>query len=89
MRLPKINLLLIFQRIITFPFIFGIALIGSVVYCIKLLVNYTIYGAELNIYSKQIHRKTIQDVFTKLSEMQECEQSKMHTKNQPPKNNQT
>lgn len=61
--------LIIVQRTLSFPFFLGIALVGALIMFIRWMINFVRFGGESIAYQKGIDRKTIQDVFVKLSEM--------------------
>ena len=64
-------ILLIVQRILAFPFFVGIAFIGSLMMFLRWIINFIRFGGESIAYTEKMNRKTIQDVFTKLKEIQE------------------
>lgn len=66
-------ILLVVQRILTFPFFFGIAFVGSTIMFIKWIINFIRFGGESIAYTDKMNRKTIQDVFVKLDEIQQRE----------------
>ena len=68
----KMNkILTIIQRIIGFPFFMMLALIGATSMFLKWCFNYMKYGGEAIAYTDKMSRKTIQDVFVKLTEKEE------------------
>jgi len=68
-------ILLIVERTLAFPFFFGITFVGVMILFIKWIINFIRFGGETIPYTKKMNRKTIQDVFVKLNEMQQREQS--------------
>ena len=68
-------ILLVVQRTLTFPFFFGIAFVGASIMLLKWIINFIRFGGESIAYTDKMNRKTIQDVFVKLNEMQQREQS--------------
>ncbi|MDD3972603.1 MAG: hypothetical protein PHC31_11920 [Clostridia bacterium] len=68
-------ILLVVQRTLAFPFFFGIAFVGASIMFIKWIINFIRFGGESITYTDKMSRKTIQDVFVKLNEMQQREQS--------------
>jgi len=62
-------ILIIVQRTLAFPFFFGIAFVGALIMFIKWIINFIRFGGESIAYTNKMNRKTIQDVFVKLSEM--------------------
>lgn len=65
--------LIILERILAFPFFFGIAFVWSAILFAKWIINFIRFGGEATAYTNKINRKTIQDVFVKLNEMQQKE----------------
>ena len=63
-------ILLVVQRTLAFPFFFGIAFVGATIMFIKWIINFIRFGGESIAYTNKMNRKTIQDVFVKLNEMQ-------------------
>ena len=59
---------IIIVRIFAFPFFCGIALVGALIMWVKWVVNFIKYGGESIAYTDRMNRKTIQDVFEKLTE---------------------
>jgi hypothetical protein len=68
-------ILLIIQRTLAFPFFFGIAFVGAMIMFIRWIINFIRFGGESIAYTDKMNRKTIQDVFVKLNEIQQREQS--------------
>jgi len=68
-------ILLVVQRTLTFPFFFGIAFVGASIMFTKWIINFIRFGGESIAYTDKMSRKTIQDVFVKLNEMQQREHS--------------
>ena len=64
-------ILLVVSRILAFPFFFGIAFVGAIIMFVKWIINYIRFGGESIAYTDKMNRKTIQDVFVKLNEMQQ------------------
>jgi len=62
------SLFTIIQRILGFPFFAGIALVGALFMWGKWMVNFMIHGGEAIAYTQKMNRKTIQDVFQKITE---------------------
>ena len=62
-------------RILSFPFFFGIAFVGALIMLTKWIINFIRFGGESIAYTDKMNRKTIQDVFVKLNEIQQREQS--------------
>lgn len=69
--------LLIVQRILVFPFIVGITFIGAMVWFIRWNINFIRFGGETIAYTRKMSRKTIQDVFTKLIEIQQTKEKEL------------
>jgi len=63
-------ILIIVQRTLAFPFFFGIAFVGALIMFVKWIVNFIRFGGESIAYTDKMNRKTIQDVFVKLSQKQ-------------------
>jgi predicted membrane protein len=63
----------IVQRTLSFPFFFGIAFVGASIMFAKWIINFIRFGGESIAYTDKMNRKTIQDVFVKLNEMQKTE----------------
>lgn len=61
---------IIIQRVIGFPFFFGITLSGAIILVVKWMANYVVYGGEAISYTEKTRRKTINDIFDKLVEQQ-------------------
>lgn len=61
------TLFIILQRILAFPFFFGIAFVGALMLFVKWIVNFIRFGGESIAYTDKMNRKTIQDVFVKLN----------------------
>lgn len=57
----------ILGRILAFPFFFGIALVGALIIFLKWIVNYVRFGGESIAYTRKTDRKTIHDVFIKVT----------------------
>ena len=70
----KSIILLVVQRTLAFPFFFGIAFVGAAIMFTKWIINFIRFGGESIAYTDKMNRKTIQDVFVKLNEMQQREQ---------------
>ena len=68
-------ILLVVQRTLAFPFFLGIAFVGASIMFIKWIINFIRFGGESIAYTDKMNRKTIQDVFVKLNEIQQHEQS--------------
>lgn len=64
----KINIIEIIKRIIGLPFFAILAFIAVLFLWVKYIRNYIIYGGEAIAFNKKMNRKTIQDVFEKLEE---------------------
>lgn len=60
-------------RILTLPFYMGFLTISHSVIYIRMVIGYLRWGGELITYKKLKNRKTIEDVFDKLKEMQDNE----------------
>ena len=58
----------IITRLFAFPFFSGIALVGAIIMWAKWVINFVKYGGESIAYTDRMNRKTIQDVFEKLTE---------------------
>ena len=56
-------------RIIALPFIFIIITLYYFIFVARMLYNYIKYGGETIIYNKNTNRKTILEVFDKVSEL--------------------
>lgn len=67
-------LFIVISRTLVFPFFFGIALVGSLIIFTQWIVNFIRFGGEFIAYTDKMSKKTIQDVFMKLSEMQTKDQ---------------
>lgn len=67
--------LLVMRRTLAFPFFFGLAFVGALMMFIRWIINFIRFGGESIAYTEKMNRKTIQDVFVKLNEMQQREQS--------------
>jgi hypothetical protein len=68
-------ILLVIQRTLAFPFFFGIAFVGAMIMFIRWIINFIRFGGESIAYTDKMSRKTIQDVFVKLNEIQQREKS--------------
>ena len=68
-------ILLVVQRTLAFPFVFGAAFVAATMMFIRWIINFIRFGGEFIAYTDKMNRKTIQDVFVKLNEMQQREQS--------------
>jgi hypothetical protein len=55
-------------RILILPFVMGITLAGLLILWIKQMINFIKVGGEFIVYTQQMDRKTIEDVFKKLIE---------------------
>ena len=55
-------------RLAGLPFFICLAIIGLIVLFVKYVGNYMMYGGEAIAYTKKTQRKTIQEVFEKLTE---------------------
>jgi hypothetical protein len=62
---------LILTRTLGFPFFFVLALIGVLFLFGKYMINYVRFGGEAIAYTAKTQRKTINDVFIKLTEQHE------------------
>jgi hypothetical protein len=67
--------MLVIQRTLAFPFFFGIAFVGAMIMFTRWIINFIRFGGESIAYTDKMSRKTIQDVFVKLNEIQQREQS--------------
>jgi hypothetical protein len=63
----KIDFGMILQRILSFPFFLCLTFIGAMFMWFKWMKNFVIYGGESIAYTEKMSRKTIQDVFMKLT----------------------
>ena len=68
-------ILLVVQRTLAFPFFFGIVFVGASIMFAKWIINFIRFGGESIAYTDKMNRKTIQDVFVKLNEMQQRDNS--------------
>ena len=66
-------ILIIIQRTLAFPFFFVIAFVGALRMFVKWIINFIRFGGESIAYTEKMNRKTIQDCFVKLNEMQKSE----------------
>jgi hypothetical protein len=62
---------LILTRTLGFPFFFVLAFIGVLFLFGKYMINYIRFGGEAIAYTAKTQRKTINDVFIKLTEQHE------------------
>lgn len=67
---------IIIQRILALPFFAIILFIGAIILWANWMFNFTNYGGEIISYTKERNRKTIQDVYEKLTENLEYEKTK-------------
>ena len=56
-------------RVIALPFIFILITLHYVKYISRMLYNYIKHGGEMVIYSEKVNRRTILEVFDKVSEL--------------------
>lgn len=63
--------LTIIKRILALPFFFGMAFIGAQTMLVKWCINFIRFGGEAVAYTDKMNRKTIKDVFVKLTKLQE------------------
>ena len=63
----KIPVSEIIARIIALPFVSGIFIIWAVIVSLYAIGNFVMYGGEMINYSKKTNRKTILDVYQKVS----------------------
>jgi hypothetical protein len=59
---------IVVQRIFAFPFFAALAFIGAMSMWFKWIFNFAKYGGESIAYTDKMRRKTIQDIFMKLTE---------------------
>jgi hypothetical protein len=57
-------------RIIALPFYMGIVAIGHMVIFVRMCIGFLCYGGETITYTKNQNRKTIEDVYNKLKQIQ-------------------
>ena len=60
-------------RLLTLPFYMGMLTVGHTVIYIRMVIGYLRWGGELITYKKLKNRRTIEDVFDKLKEIQDNE----------------
>lgn len=61
---------IVIKRILAFPFFCGIAFIGALSMFLTWIINFIRFGGESIAYTDKMNRKTIQDIFLKLIEIQ-------------------
>jgi len=64
-------ILVVVNRTLAFPFFLGIAFVGASIMFTKWIINFIRFGGESIAYTKKMNRRTIQDIFVKLNEMQQ------------------
>lgn len=62
------TLIIIISRILFFPYILGVALTACAILFCKYMINYIRFGGEAIVYTHKNERKTINDIYMKLSE---------------------
>jgi len=62
------SIAIVVQRILGFPFFASLAFIGAMAMWFRWIWNFAKYGGEAIAYTDKMSRKTIQDVFQKLTE---------------------
>lgn len=69
------TILIVLSRTLGFLPFAGLSLVGAFILWLRWVVNFVWYGGEAIAYSDKVARKTINDVFLKLVEMQDQTQS--------------
>lgn len=62
------SIAIVVRRILGFPFFASLAFIGAMAMWLRWIWNFAKYGGEAIAYTNKMNRKTIQDVFQKLTE---------------------
>lgn len=66
--IDKLTFLDVILRIVVFPFMAIVTLIGVLGLWVKILINFIKYGGETIAYTDQTKKTTIHDVFNKIDE---------------------